>query len=270
VRTSRPLVAFDVETTGLVGGVDRIVELAAVAFTGDEVTESFAALVDPGIPMPPEVGLINGITDDMLGGKPRLEERLPEFLALLSTGTPVAHNAGFDVGFIAPAIAAAGLTPPPGPVLDTRGLARRAFPGRQSYSLTNLCRDLGLSTEGAHRALADAHACRLLFLLCAGRLFPAGLPTEDELVSASGAALDFSARAPRLPAFAAILEKARTDGAAVDIVYRSARGERSERRIEPLGFDTVGGAVAIVAFCQLRKERRTFLLNSIEEARLLS
>ena len=49
-------VAFDVETTGLVPGVDRLVELAAVSFTTEGVLDTYARLVNPGIPIPAAAG----------------------------------------------------------------------------------------------------------------------------------------------------------------------------------------------------------------------
>jgi len=251
------IAAFDVETTGLIPGVDRIVELGAVLFQGENVLASFEQLVDPGIPMPLEAQKVNGISDCMLKGMPDIAAALPPFLALLSRGTPVAHNAVFDVGFISVDVMAAGLEAPEGPVLDTRVLARRAFPGRYSYSLANLAHDLRLEVKGAHRALADAHACRLLYLQCmkAGSL--------DTLTRSCGEPLDFTTHAPRLARTAAVLQRAIAEGTEVEIAYRSARGEKTVRTIRPRAFSCMGGSVGVVAFCSLRNEKRTFLLDSI-------
>jgi len=262
---SARFVAFDLETTGLIAGVDRIVEMGAVLFEGEQVLEEHAQLIDPGIPMPPAASRINGITDDMLKGRPTVCEALPCFLGLLSQGTPVAHNACFDVGFLSADIALAGCTPPPGPVLDTRGMAKRAFPGRFSYSLVNLVRDNNLEVPGAHRALADAHACRLLFLLCT-----AVIGMSDGTGALRGACappLDFAENAPRQARTAALLQQALQEGTPVAIAYRSARGERTERTIRPLGFDSAGGVLMVNAFCELRNTERTFRLDAILEVR---
>lgn len=267
---SRPVfVSFDIESTGLVAGVDRIVEIAAVAFQEEDVIATYSSLVDPGIPMPPDAGGINGITDEMVRGKPGLDETLPDFLAVLSRGTPVAHNAPFDVAFLCADIERIGLKPPSGPVLDTRGLARRAFPGRFSYSLASLAQDLGIAGDDAHRALSDADTCRRLFRLCVGAL--AGKATcIDDLARLSGSALDFATHAPRQQRTAALLEQARGMGAEVEIDYRSAGGEITTRRIRPLSFTRAGGNIAVVAFCLLRNGKRTFLLDSIVDARQVS
>ena len=267
MSNNQVFVAFDIETTGLLPGVDRIIELAGVAFQGDAVLSTFEQLVDPGIPIPCEASRVNGITDDMVKGMPAISETLPGFLAFLRRGTPVAHNAVFDVSFLWGDIEAAGIAPLEGPVLDTRGLARRAFPGRFSYSLGNLVRDMGLAVDSAHRARADAQACRLLFVLCVGLLGKETMPGVEELSRMSGAPLDFGQHAPRQARTAVALDQALRNGSTVEISYRSAGGERTERRIRPLSFVRVGGSVAVVAFCMMRNDRRTFLIDSILEVR---
>jgi DNA polymerase III subunit epsilon len=263
--STQVFIAFDVETTGLVPGVDRLAELAAVSFTRETTLDAYAQLVNPGIPMPAAAGRVNGITDEMLREAPPIESVLPDFLSFLGRGVPVAHNAIFDVGFLSADIEARGLPRPEGPVIDTRGLARRAFPGRFSYSLENLVRDLGINVDGAHRARADAHACRLLFLECLEQI--GGDPSVEELAAFCGPRLDLAAHAPRVARTAAVLQDALADGACVDITYRGAGGEMTQRRIRPISFSTVRGSNVIVAYCMLRNDTRTFQLASIEEAR---
>jgi len=267
VSSNPVIVAFDVETTGLVAGVDRVVELAAVAFQGDEVLDAFTRLVNPGVPMPTAASRVTGITDELLAEAPPPAAALPQFLCMLRRGTPVAHNAPFDVGFVSVEVEEAGLPAPEGPVLDTRGLARRAFPGRFSYGLANLVRDLNLETPGAHRALADAHACRQLFQACVRTLTKDAELSIPELARLSGAPLDFSGNAPRQPRTARLLQQALAGGAMVDICYRSGDGALTNRTIKPLSFSLVGGRVAVVAFCTLRNDTRTFFLDAITEAR---
>jgi DNA polymerase-3 subunit epsilon len=262
-------VAFDLETTGLIPGHDRIVEIGAVAFSpAGGVEAEFAELVDPGIPMPRAASRVSGITDDMVRGRPAVDGVLPAFLAFLGDALPVAHNAAFDVGFLAADAVRLGLTAPSTPVVDTRALARVVFPGRGSYSLEALCRVLGLEGGSAHRGLADAHGCRTLFLACLGRLEAAGTATEPEaLASIGGPVIDLAARAPAALATVAGLSRAIEGGADVEIAYDSARKGRTVRRIQPLAFSIVGGSAAVIAFCRLRGERRTFLVDSIREIR---
>ncbi len=240
--------------------MDRIIELAAVAFEGPRVIECYQLLVDPGVPIPDAASRVNGITDQMVKSAPPIAEALSAFLRFLGQGTPVAHNATFDVGFLTADIHRTGQFPPAGPVLDTRGLARRAFPARASYSLKNLTSDLHLES-GTHRALADAQACRELFLRCRDTLGEHVLPSE--LAAASGPPLDFICHAPRQVDLAILLGGAMSQGSEVRIEYRSSGGEATVRNIRPLGFAIVGGSVCIRAFCRLRREERTFRLDSI-------
>ena len=59
-------IAFDLETTGFIPGVDRIVEIGAVRFVDEQVEAVFSTLVDPQMGVPKEATEVNGITDDML------------------------------------------------------------------------------------------------------------------------------------------------------------------------------------------------------------
>jgi len=253
-------VAFDVETTGLIPGVDRIIELAGVSFEGSRTLESFQQLVDPGVPIPAAASRINGITDQMVRAAPPLHEVLARFLGFVGTGTPVAHNAAFDVGFITAETGRTGHVPPAGPVLDTRGLARHVFPKRASYSLQNLARDLSLE-QGTHRALSDANACRELFLRCRESLGES--PSPSALAAASGAPLDFICHKPRHAELAVQLSAAMETGADIRISYRSAAGATTERDILPIAFAVVGGSICVRARCRLRGEERTFRLDAI-------
>ncbi len=64
-----------------------------------------------------------------------------------------------------------------------------------------------------------------------------------------------------------MLHKAVLAGSAVQITYRSADGEVTDRMIMPLSITCVGGNPAVTAFCTLRSANRTFFLDSITEAR---
>lgn len=262
-------VAVDLETTGLIPGLDRIVEIGAVAFSRAGGVESeYEALVDPGIPIPAVAARVSGITDDMVRGRPTVAEVLPQFLAFLGDAVPVAHNAAFDGGFLAADIARLGLAPAATPVLDTRALARAALPGRQSYALDALCRDLGITGFPAHRALPDAHRCRLLFLACLERLEAAGQATgPDVLAALGGPPMDLGSRAPVVAARVAVLSRAIERDEDVEIEYEDAGRERTSRRIKPLSFAIRGGSPALIAFCRLRGAQRTFLVESIREIR---
>jgi DNA polymerase-3 subunit epsilon len=162
--------AFDLETTGLDPKQHRIVEIGAVKFDRQGPAARYSALINPGVPMPPEAGRVNGITDAMLAGKPPLESALPDFFRFVKDSVIVAHNAPFDCGFVNESLARLCLPdlPPalPGKTADTQLMARGFFPGRSRYNLQDLARDLGLRAQAAHRALDDARLCMEIFIRC--------------------------------------------------------------------------------------------------------
>ena len=157
-------VSFDLETTGTLSHLDRIVEIGAVRFSGGEVQESFNQLISIDIPMPEQASAVNGITDEMLKNQPPIEEVLPLFSEFCSNNLLVAHNAPFDFQFLLRAIEEHRSPSPRGVVLDTCQLARKSFLGLANYKLSTLCDYLKISGEGFHRAEADALYCGRLFV----------------------------------------------------------------------------------------------------------
>ena len=155
--------SFDLETTGTLAYVDRIVEIAAVRFKGGKVIDQFQALIDPGIEIPLEASKINGITDEMVRGKPSIQEVLGPFADFCGAGVLTAHNASFDFQFLRTAIEKHKALAPRGPVLDTYALAKKTLPGMSNYKLSTLVRYLKIKHGLLHRALADAECCGHLF-----------------------------------------------------------------------------------------------------------
>ena len=167
-------VALDLETTGLSPQLDRIVEIGAIQFVERRVLSTFGELVDPEMPMPPGAMAVNGITDEMLVGKPAIRVLLPEFLKYIQGAVLVAHNASFDLGFIRSAMGRLGLGLLTNDYVDTKVMAQKAFPGRSNYKLQSLASDLGLQALDAHRAVDDARICQELFQACLKELNPGG------------------------------------------------------------------------------------------------
>lgn len=159
-------VAFDFETTGLSSERDAIVEFGAVKFKDGKILGTFQALVDPGRPIPADAAAISGITDAMVQGQPTLAAVLPDFLKFIDGSVLMAHNAGFDLGFLRKACSQLNAPMPANMVLDTQTIARRSFPGQKSYSLQNLVAFLKFPPNTAHRALDDSQMCMKLFCAC--------------------------------------------------------------------------------------------------------
>ena len=156
-------VVVDLETTGGRAGGDNpdaITEIGAVKVRGGVVLGELATLVDPGRSIPPQIVALTGITTAMVCDAPRIESVLPSFLEFSRGAVLVAHNAGFDVGFLRAAAERCHITWPRPPVLCTVKLARRVLTRDEAPSvrLSALARLFGASTTPTHRALDDARA----------------------------------------------------------------------------------------------------------------
>ena len=137
-----------------------MIEVGAVAFTPDRISETMERLVDPGRPVPETVLRLTGIRPEELRGAASAESALTELSRFLNGRQPVGHGARLDVDFLA----AAGLWDPAVEILDTLDVARILLPGAASHSLPLLAIELGFSQPRPHRALDDADATRQLLL----------------------------------------------------------------------------------------------------------
>src|SRR5712692_4436865 len=154
-----PFVAFDTETTGLHAS-DRLVELAAVRFRGDDVEGEWSTLVDPGTAIPAEATLVHGIRNRDVAGSPPAAEALPGFLDFIQGAALVGHNAPFDIRVLAHELLRAGLPLPDNPVLDTCAIPRRLQLDVPNHRLATLAHRFGVPQGRGHRALADARVAR--------------------------------------------------------------------------------------------------------------
>lgn len=172
--TDLPLVALDVEATGLEPGVDRVVEIACVVFErGDPALgepalriERHSWLINPGRPIPAEAQAIHHISDEMVRDAPTFAQITELLLPVLARGVPLAYNADFDRAFLVAEFAAARVSPlNPPPALrkgvdwvDPLTWARELQQGEKSRSLSAVAERLGIEIGQAHRAADDATA----------------------------------------------------------------------------------------------------------------
>ncbi|MDH4112800.1 MAG: DEDD exonuclease domain-containing protein [Actinomycetota bacterium] len=175
----------DLETTGGSAVDDAITEIGAVKYRGGERLGSFRALVDPRRPIPPYVAHLTGIDDRLVSGEPPIEQVLPAFLEFFRGSVFVAHNAGFDFGFLNAACDALDYPALPGPPLCTARLARRVvWPDVPNVKLQTLASYFRTRATPTHRALDDAEACAEVLhglLEFGGRL---GIVTMGDLIEA--------------------------------------------------------------------------------------
>ena len=156
-----PLPAFafvDLETTGTRAGTDRITEIGIVRVddvAGEARVREWQCLVDPGVPIPPAIQVLTGITDAMVAGAPSFAAIAREVLESLRDCVFVAHNARFDYGFLKHAFARLDIAFT-ARVLCTVRLSRRLYPEAQGHGLDALIARHGLDEAQRHRALGDA------------------------------------------------------------------------------------------------------------------
>ncbi len=155
-------VVFDLETTGFSPVNDRIIEIGAVRVSGGKICERYSTFVNPGIHIPERITELTTITDAMVKDAPPIEEVLPEFLDFIGDNVLVAHNAGFDHGFIRTKAKEQGIETD-FTVVDTVGLARVLFPELAKFKLDNIAKKLKISLENHHRAVDDAGATAEIF-----------------------------------------------------------------------------------------------------------
>ncbi len=156
-------VVFDIETTGLSPKECKITEIGAIKIEHGEITDKFSQLINPGVPIPPNITDLTGITDEMVADKPHIDSVLPEFLEFCHGCAVVAHNAQFDCGFIRYNAAELNLEFH-NKTVDTLKLSHELFPNERKHSLDAICKRLGVSLENHHRAVDDATATAEIFL----------------------------------------------------------------------------------------------------------
>lgn len=154
------IVVFDLETTGLNTGTDRIVEFSAVRLEmvdGQyEIDRTLTRLVNPGRPIPPAVTAIHGIDDFAVKDCLPFADQAQNIYAFMNGCDLAGHNIkGFDIPFILEEFSRVGLVFPAWPckVYDTCDIFRQVLPhtlaGAASYFLNEDYTD-------GHRAESDA------------------------------------------------------------------------------------------------------------------
>ena len=184
-------VVVDLETTGGPPGADAITEIGAVRVRGGAVESEMSTLVNPGRAIPAQITVLTGITNAMVASAPPVGEALSAFLAWArldgESTVLVAHNARFDVGHLRGAARALGLGWSEPTVLDTLGLARRAWSRAEvpDHKLGTLAALVGSPIRPAHRALGDARATVDVLHAALEVLAPLGVTHLEDLATAA-------------------------------------------------------------------------------------
>lgn len=149
-------VCVDIEATGLDILNDRIIEIALIKFTFDEILETKETLIDPTVPIPPDSTEIHHITDAMVKGKPTIDQVLPDFLQIIGSHPLVGHGIPFDINMMQAEAKRHSIPHKLSqiPFIDTLRLAR-LYGDSQANSLESLRQHFNIAPHGAHRAMND-------------------------------------------------------------------------------------------------------------------
>jgi len=154
----------DIETTGGRNNYDSITEIASIITDGTTILDRFESLVKPDSFIPRNITLLTGITNEMVANAPTFDEIAEQWLDFAKDAVFVAHNVGFDLGFISAALQRRDIEYQPKKLCTVR-LGRKIIPGYKSYSLGNICHALQIPIKNQHRAMGDTEATVKLFHL---------------------------------------------------------------------------------------------------------
>ena len=194
-------VVFDIETTGLSQTRDKIIEIAAYKISGGLVVDRFEELIDPGEKLLKKIVELTNITDEMLIGKPKINEVLPKFHDFIKDSCLVAHNATFDIGFLYENFKRLGIDYETFPVIDTLNLSRYFYndkykeinharyyitdngkiPELKRFNLKALTRFFKVTLDSHHRATHDAYALSEVFLMMLQNFYKEEIMTYYEI-----------------------------------------------------------------------------------------
>ncbi len=157
-------VVLDTETTGLISGKDRIVEIACIELVNHFPTKrEFHQYINPdGVKVTSGAFETHGYTDEFLSTKPKFKDIAEDFLDFIKDKKLIIHNADFDIGMINFELKKLSLTPiDKSQIVDTLKLAKEKLGGGSSVSLDALCKKFKIdySSREKHTALLD---CKLL------------------------------------------------------------------------------------------------------------
>jgi DNA polymerase III epsilon subunit-like protein len=208
---------------------------------------------------------VHGITDTMVRGQPTIEHVLPQFIEFLGESDTIllAHNAPFDLSFLAMSLTRLGIAYPLYSLFATLDISRRLYPTWHSHSLEHVAARLKIANRAEHRALYDARLVKEIFLAMLK-----GIPTVKtiaELMSVSQPLTfaDAPVCAIDPPAGFEALTVAMTERRAITIVYEHGWQQPTPRMIRPRLVLEVHGVAYVIAQCHLSDAERTFRLDRI-------
>ena len=155
-QSTRQLLVFDLETTGLDPARDSILEIGAIQIVGGKPVASFQLLIRQTSPVPQHILKLTGLSEAVLIEQGvELKNALEQFLEFVGSLPAIAHNADFDLGFLRLACQKLGLPMFRSEVTDTCALAKRLVEDTEDFKLKTLAAHFDIRIETMHRSLPD-------------------------------------------------------------------------------------------------------------------
>jgi DNA polymerase-3 subunit epsilon len=110
LKLEKPIIFFDLETTGVKVATDRIVEIAILKVFPNGNKESKTWLVNPTVPIPAETTAIHGISDEKVANEPSFKELASDISELIHNCDLAGYNSNkFDIPLLAEEFLRAGI-----------------------------------------------------------------------------------------------------------------------------------------------------------------
>lgn len=264
-------VAFDTETSGKFPLVAEIVEVAAVKWQGGKIIDSLQTLVKPKGLIREEVIAIHHITNEMVADAPQMAEVLPQFDSFIKGAIHLAHNAQYDLGFMAYEYEKLGMPLPKEMTLDSCRLAQVAFPESENHRLATLIGHLGIKVSAAHRALDDSKACLEVALQSMEKINKEG--TLDNIVKTQGDGVFYWGSFSRKDLLTHEIYGPIIEGCekslVVEFTYKGGTVSKQPRRMTPQGFVKNPRGPYVVGLCHIDNIEKRFYLNRILSAKIV-
>lgn len=266
------LVAVDLETTGLSPLTDKIIEIAAVKIDSDGKLHEFHTLVDPEIQIPEFTIKIHGITDEDVTGAPKIAEVLPKLMDFIGHSSIVAHNALFDIGFLAKEIHLNQLSFSKNLVYDSCRMTRYLFKKYmtdkkpENHRLSTLCDYFEIPLQH-HQAMDDAMGS--LRILSKSVLLAEKEKIKDVLLKSHIFSLDFfiKYKHQELSKEGKELLEIIQDQDRVEtyIIYNGGTKGDYPRRIRPIGLLPWPKGPVLYAECLESKMNKSYIVKKIKK-----
>lgn len=158
IKLTRPLIIFDLESTGLNPRHDRIIEIAAVKITAQGEREELVKRLDPERKIPREVSALHGITDADVSGCPKFVDVAGGINKFFRDSDLAGFGVQqFDIPLLQAEFKRVGVSfpAPDCRVIDAKTIFHKKEPRDLSAALAFYC---GREHTDAHGALPDAQA----------------------------------------------------------------------------------------------------------------